>query len=373
MFRPTDITLPEPGSLTARRVFSEALRRLLRDLAEVPAALPKSATIEARALSALVKHAAKESAGPLFSALRRPTVSALVRCLRPSSTLGETSRDALAVELLATLQHDLRAAGCTVPSAPQTRTPPRILSLLERTAIQPKTSAVTFPYHLIERDLVLALADNNPLAMEEAHPEKQGNAIDLGGQPASAWLTALREALALIREILPELAGEMDLFVQQIVPVGYDEHIHLSASYQEAIGTLYMTLHPSLMTMAEALIHEFSHNKINALFELDDLLTNAWSPLYTSPVRPDPRPLHGILLAVHAFLPVARLYEKMIEAGHPRAKNEDFQRRFAQIRATNREGCAVVLANAKPTAMGQSVFEEIARWDAHFANGYPTT
>src|SRR6185503_20664745 len=95
----------------------------------------------------------------------------------------------------------------------------------------------------------------------------------------------------------------------------------LSASYQEAIGTIYMTLHPSLMTMTEALIHEFSHNKINALFEIDDVLENAWSPLYASPVRPDPRPLHGVLLAVHAFLPVARLYEALIQAREPAAQH----------------------------------------------------
>src|SRR6185436_4142373 len=104
----------------------------------------------------------------------------------------------------------------------------------------------------------------------------------------------------------------------------YDDHKHLSASYQEAIGTIYLTLHPNLMTMAEAVIHEFSHNKLNALFELDELLENAYWPLYTSPVRPDPRPLHGVVLAVHAFQPVARLYERMTDAGHPRARSPDF-------------------------------------------------
>src|SRR6185503_4671918 len=117
----------------------------------------------------------------------------------------------------------------------------------------------------------------------------------------------------------------------------------LSASYQEAIGTIYMTLHPSLMTMAEAVIHEFSHNKINALFELDDVLENAWAPLYTSPVRPDPRPLHGVLLAVHAFLPVARLYERMIEQGDPLAESSAFRGRYAAIRRINREGAELVL------------------------------
>jgi HEXXH motif-containing protein len=148
--------------------------------------------------------------------------------------------------------------------------------------------------------------------------------------------------------------------------VGYDPERHLSASYQEAIGTIYLTLHPSRMTLAEALIHEFSHNKINALFELDDLLENAFSPLYTSPVRPDPRPLHGVLLAVHAFLPVARLYERMIAEGAPEAEDEAFVARFAQIRRINREGAELLLREGRPTAVGRVLLDEIRRWHEHY-------
>ncbi|HSN96653.1 MAG TPA: HEXXH motif-containing putative peptide modification protein, partial [Candidatus Nanopelagicales bacterium] len=225
------------------------------------------------------------------------------------------------------------------------------------------------PYHAVEGGIALALADNNPVALEEAHPDKSGNAIDLGGQSAEAWAAALRGALGPIGRYLPELRREMELFVHLIVPVGYDEARHLSASYQEAIGTIYMTLHPSVMTMAEALIHEFSHNKINALFELDEVLENAFSPLYTSPVRPDPRPLHGVLLAVHAFLPVARLYERMIEQGDPLAQNAAFSRRFEQIKAINGEGAEVLLAHARPTRVGRGVLDEIRRWSDYYDKG----
>jgi HEXXH motif-containing protein len=149
--------------------------------------------------------------------------------------------------------------------------------------------------------------------------------------------------------------------------VGWHAERHLSASYQEVIGTIYMTLHPSQMTLSEALIHEFSHNKLNALFEIDDVLENAWSPLYASPVRPDPRPLHGVLLAVHAFLPVARLYERMIEAGDPEAQGDDFRRRYGAIRRINREGAELVLDKGRPTPGGAGLFAEIRRWNDHYA------
>ena len=100
----------------------------------------------------------------------------------------------------------------------------------------------------------------------------------------------------------------------------------------------------------------------------DAVLENAFHPLYRSPVRPDPRPLHGVLLAVHAFLPVARLYERMIEDGAPGSDHPDFRRRYAQIIGKNREGAAVLLEHARPTPIGAGVLEEIRRWDAHFAS-----
>jgi HEXXH motif-containing protein len=173
----------------------------------------------------------------------------------------------------------------------------------------------------------------------------------------------LKEALDIVAQYLPIVRDEMDLVLHQFVPVGYDEEKHLSASYREAIGTIYLTLHPSVMTMTEAIIHEFSHNKLNALFELDGVLENAFSPLFTSPVRPDPRPLHGVLLAVHAFLPVAELYGRMIEAGDVRARPD----RFAQIVRKNHEGATVLFENARPTPTGRGLLDEVRRLDERFA------
>ncbi len=283
----TDITIPEPGSTTAREVLSLALRQLLRDTLDLPRTAPPSARPEALALRTILERAAKTAPGPLFAALRRPTISTLARCLRPARALPDEARDALFVELVAGLRHDLTGAGVDLPETPVAAC--RHASCPSwTTATDTRSGAVSHPYHPIAKDLVLALADNNPLAMEEAHPDKEGNALDLGGHPVEEWTAILRDALTLVEVHLPDLAAEIHLFVQQIVPVGHDEHRHLSASYQEAIGTVYMTLHPSLMTMTEALIHEFSHNKINALFELDDLLENAWSP--STPHRSAPTP-----------------------------------------------------------------------------------
>lgn len=382
---PDDLTIPRPGSTSARQVLSASLRPLLAELGRLPAQVGEPATRQGLvALLAAVRAILIADPGAVWSALRRPTVGVLIRCLRGAP------RSELQAELAATLAAELAVAGA-LPGPLSVPAPPRLVCLGVRrsftlapgelrcapgrlvhrdrqgreTALWPSEAA---PSHLeISPSLTLALVDNNPLAGVEAHPDKSGNALDLGGQAPARWVAALTEALDLIAGPLPEVRAEIEVVLQQVVPVGHDEQRHLSASYQEAIGTVYLSLHPQVMTMAEAMIHEFSHNKLAALQEQGALLENAFWPLYPSPVRPDPRPLHGVLLAVHAFLPVARLYELMIAGEHPRARRPEFHARFAAIVAGNREGAAVLRAHARPTALGAPLLAEIDRWDRHFA------
>ncbi|MBI3287972.1 MAG: hypothetical protein HYZ74_00455, partial [Elusimicrobia bacterium] len=160
-------------------------------------------------------------------------------------------------------------------------------------------------YVPLRGDILLALADNNPIAQTETHPDKNGNVFDLGGHSEDDWRMTLTTALDWIAEHSPDLFAEMGAMLRQLVPIGYEAQRHLSASYREAIGTIYLTLHPNVLIITEAIVHEFQHNKLNVGTYTGPMLHNAFSPLYPSPVRPDPRPLFGVLMAVHAFLPVA--------------------------------------------------------------------
>jgi HEXXH motif-containing protein len=368
---PRDLTIPDVGSKTTYAIFSRAIARLLAEVRPL--------------LRARTGGAVGDDIGPLASVLRKPNLGALARALR---TARGDERVRLETELVALTCFELATLGALARDVRLDELPPRLVSLAARRSVPIPSPSATFrnravTFHAptgdvdLDRDLerfpalsptlVLALADNNPFAMVEAHPDKSGNAVSLGGKSVDDWVSSLTGALALIAKHLPALRAELDLVLAQFVPVGFDAERHLSASYQEAIGTIYLSLHPSLMTMTEAVIHELSHNKLNALFESDDVLENAFSPLYASPVRPDPRPLHGVLLAVHAFLPVARLYETMLESNDPLAEGAAFEARFRDIVRINREGAEVVLKHARPTRIGHGVLDEIARWDAHYA------
>lgn len=202
---------------------------------------------------------------------------------------------------------------------------------------------------------VLALSDSNPLFDLEEHPDKQGNAVDLGGRSPEQWCDRLSAAFTLIEQTLPDLHAELLAGVERVIPVGYDPERHLSASYREAPGLVYLTLHPSELTMTEALIHEAQHGKLNALRWFDPLLDNGDSTWSRSPVRPDLRPLAGVLLAVHAFVPVAALHRRLEELGHPLAAGPEFSRRRREVHGANEHGLATLRELGRPTALGRRV------------------
>lgn len=212
-----------------------------------------------------------------------------------------------------------------------------------------------------ELDLHLALHDSNPLALEEAHPDKQGNAVTLGDKSLDEWTDALDRAVDLIRIALPEWYAELCGSSVRVLPVGFEPEMHLSASYREAPGIVYLTLHPDPLTMAEALVHEIQHGKLNLLTWLDPVLTNAYTAWSESPVRPDLRPVMGVMLAVHAFVPVAALHARLAALEHPITRSPRFEARRAEVLAGNAGGLAVVKNTGEPTAMGAKVVNGLDR------------
>jgi len=405
-----DLTVPVGEARTLRRVLALALQRTVQDFLATPTSTlaPGNRALFQETARLLGEAARLDPRLPL-RVVRPVTVSALLRSWQGAVAAGGDVRgpnawlrEGCALVLLELAQLGaLPAAGVTLGrdahgGLPSLRSPgagflltpgPAIerlrllpgrvelqaadqawtLDLAELPAQATAACTVTRPYMPIVPGISLALADNHPLRDHEAHPDKQGNALDLGGHAPGAWVDALRAAFALVDRYLPVLAQEMRLLLQLIVPVGWDAEKHLSASYREALGLLYLTLHPQPMTMTEALIHEFQHNKLNAALHLDPLLHNAFSPLYRSPVRPDARPLHGVVLAVHAFQPVALLYRAMVDDGHPLAGNPAFLGRFARIVAMNRQGAATVLTHARPTAAGAGLLAEMRALDGVMA------
>jgi HEXXH motif-containing protein len=371
---PRDLTIPLPGSTTLRDLASRSLARLMH---ETPALLVEAAREAGTSGFREWARSLTGEPGVTLSLLRRPHLGGLARVLRHTSEPGE--RRPLLVELLATLACEVSLAARPAATLSLESLPPRILALgANRVLTVPReaTGATFSPASVeirggpaslrpatvdVDEPIRLALFDNNPICMNEAHPEKSGNALDLGGHTVEAWAASLREALSLVAEFAPELRAEMDQGVELVVPVGFRADTHVSASYAEVPGTLYLSLHPDPVTMAIALLHEFSHTKLNLLSEHDPILENAHEPLFPSPIRPDRRPLWGVLLALHAFLPVELFLARMRSSAHRQASGASWIDRAREIREGNEEALATLSQHGRLTPVGDALLDELTR------------
>ena len=211
--------------------------------------------------------------------------------------------------------------------------------------------------HALPGGVRFAAFDLFPLANDDAHPEKSGNQLDLGDRSIEDWTAGLSEAMALVEAGLPTWYAELPSTLQRLVPVGYQPEMHLSASFREAPRMAYLTLHPDPLTLAEAIVHEAQHGKLNTLTWLDPLLRNGRTCWTSSPVRPDLRPLMGVLLAVHAFVPVAAMHHALAKRDWPDAHR--FARRRAAVLRSNQAGLDVLVEKAEPTPLGRRLLGEL--------------
>ncbi len=385
--------MPALGSQTVRAVWTMALRKSFEDLKALRR--PRGASLgglrDWTRLREVLVGFLPGHPGAIASLLRNPVVATPLRCLRD----GAADPNEMISEVVGQALFALGRAGA-LPQTIQVERAPKVLVGTSRDEwIAVPSGPVAFQnegvfasgrplepqrgaFLAFSRDARLVLRDTNPLRSLEAHPDKQGNEVDLGGRAPEDWTGMLDRALNLIERHLPASRAAIDLMIRHVVPVGYHEEQHLSASYREALGVVYTSLHPSVLTMAEALLHETAHNVLHAMMELDPILQNPPDELVESPWRPDPRPLSGVLLAVHAFLPVEALLRSMIAKGDPCVRSDtdegaepslrpvDLERRLERVRKMNADGVQLLEKHMRPTAVGQGVVDEIGRLDSRF-------
>lgn len=362
------LTLPAPGQDALAPYWRRYLRRSARRLVDPPGPVAPHLLRPLGDLRALVGRLLTEAPEELYAALALPQVGAPLH-----AGVYEVAVPALLLEL--SRRRRLGAEGFwwappvdRLVSAPlglaRVLNPPRagLLFLDGEVEVGPGDAWVLSrgeppAFHRLAEGGWLALVDTNPLAMVEAHPEKAGNALSLGEASAAEWVAALNTARALVRATLPALADEHRRLLAQVVPVGGPMEVSWSASYREAVGVVYVSLHPDPLKMAEALIHELQHSKLNLVGYADPVLSDGPEAVYTSPLRPDPRPLWGVLLAAHALLPVVEMYRGLADQDHPGSRTETFRERWRELVRQNGEALEVVLTHAHPTALGRALLD----------------
>lgn len=88
----------------------------------------------------------------------------------------------------------------------------------------------------------------------------------------------------------------------------------IAVSSASSVGAICLTPPASPAVLAETVVHELQHSKLNALFDLVALQEPRANPLCYAPWRRDPRPLSGLLHGIYAFTGVAEYWRRQVLA-----------------------------------------------------------
>jgi HEXXH motif-containing protein len=161
---------------------------------------------------------------------------------------------------------------------------------------------------------------------------------------AAAWPAALLDVRRCLRGLLP---------------IETDDGRWHSATTGDLPLTVQLTLGDPAddVTLAESIVHETAHVKLDELLVMDPLLTNGPEAVFRHPWRPDLRPLLGVLLGVHAFANVLRFYEMALvksvdDAARVLTEIDQRQPEVAQALATLEQ-------HAQFTDVGARLFDDL--------------
>lgn len=127
---------------------------------------------------------------------------------------------------------------------------------------------------------------------------------------ADAFVDRFERGMRLMRTAFPELAGEVDAIVHEVVAIGSvpgrAEQFDGGSHYQ-LWGALFLNadFHPTDAAMVEVIAHESAHCLLFGLCTEEPLIRNDDDELFASPLRTDLRPMDGIY---HATFVSARMH-----------------------------------------------------------------
>ncbi|MER9427308.1 HEXXH motif-containing putative peptide modification protein [Mesorhizobium sp. M0408] len=160
--------------------------------------------------------------------------------------------------------------------------------------VDPWARSMKVPFHQLWRDVT-------PFGAKEEDKLK-------------AELQLLLRALTAADQYLPECLAWVRSRTQVIVPLRKVSGEHASSSSASTLpGVVFLTLHNELQAI-EALVHETAHQHLFMAETAGPLVDPRHTSNYKSPLRDDPRPLRGILLACHALAYIAAYYTDALHA-----------------------------------------------------------
>lgn len=181
-------------------------------------------------------------------------------------------------------------------------------------------------------------------------------------------LELVERGLSIVARYLPALFDQMRREIRWIAVNPLSEYGAMNyVSSSELGGAFAFRGVPNPFSAAEAMIHEFHHNRLFALEERETLfeggaLGHEDEALYYSPWRDEPRPLRGILHAIYVTTAQTRLWTEILRRGDAAPEVEAYARNEL-VRHPLILGIAIgqMDRHARFTEAGAAYFEEIRR------------
>jgi HEXXH motif-containing protein len=162
------------------------------------------------------------------------------------------------------------------------------------------------------------------------------------------WCGRLDEAWAILVRRHAGYAAELAQVGPVIVPVSLSRGLVASTS-STSFGAIVVAMPESAASLAETLVHELQHSKLNAVLDLVRLEEDP-NRLCYAPWRGDPRPLPGLLHGIYAFTSVAEFWREQRHAD-PDDRRAAFK--FLYHREQVRAAVRAVVAMPELTAFGR--------------------
>lgn len=140
-----------------------------------------------------------------------------------------------------------------------------------------------------------------------------------------ALIEVLTQALDLLEGHLPHYFDWVVRIIRRVVVLHAERDELYSGSPEYQYGTILISDNFRVLSVAEMLIHEASHQYLELLNKLGPTVDPRHTELYYSPAKQCDRPLEKILLAYHAFANVMLFYRGVNECGLADSRFAKFQ------------------------------------------------
>lgn len=182
----------------------------------------------------------------------------------------------------------------------------------------------------VGRVLRLRIEDTDPYrAFTTPRRPRRLSSLDIAD-----WTKLIDEAWHVLSMAHGRSTEEISAGLTTIIPTSPHDDL-LAASSPSGFGGMMLSANESPATMAELIVHELQHSKLNALLDLVTLLDEPGEATEYAPWREDPRPPIGLLHGIYAFTSAVefhRVQRRHGSSSDTRRANYLFAHRRAQVR-----------------------------------------